>query len=300
MTVGVSTIFDGYDEISSPSKGVISSNTFDVGGVQYIVANVGFEKGTNNRFALHVAPALPFDSFTLTLGSTDLLSSSASVTVDTDGNGLYTWSGTDPNWTDGQMVDVKLEVPLINICGRSPALAYAIKAATPSYDFCHVTSQLDLAGITELDLSGVVPGRPTTPVAPGHIRRPLQPDAPGHQRHQPAELVHRHIRGPGQPDRAGPQPYPLAPEWRARGRFRRPGQPGDSAHRQLKLIKNLKRWRPRPPGQGHLQGPGQPAGTGCATQQAAPGRATVLRATDQPGDVQRPVLHPARRRRRRT
>ena len=43
-----------------------------MGGVQYIVAYVGFEKGTNNLFALQVRPALPFDSFTLTLDSTEL------------------------------------------------------------------------------------------------------------------------------------------------------------------------------------------------------------------------------------
>ena len=154
MTVGVSTIFDGYDDISSPSKGSISSNTFEVGGVQYIVAYVGFEKGTNNLFALHVNPALPYDSFTLTLGSTELSSSSASVTVNNSGQGLYTWSGTDPSWTDAQTVDVKLDIGLIDICDRSQAVAYAIVKATPSFDFCHMTSLLDLDDITELDLPG--------------------------------------------------------------------------------------------------------------------------------------------------
>ena len=338
MTVGTTPDFDGYDEISSPSKGSISSKTFEVSGVQYIVDYVGFEKGTNNQFALLLNPALPYDTFTLTLGATELsvgstdyrtdtvdlvkntgqttnttagnltdtfsrygqsfttgsntagytLSSigatfetigdtstagselmvtlnannsgnpgtalctlsdpasfsasglhtfdapatdscptlaasttyfvvitranrntttidvtltestsedsgsaagwsigdraheyttawsrftvdlnllievkgaaalpAPSVVVDTDGVGLYTWSGrTNPNWASGATVDVKLDIPLIDICGRSSAVADAIVAATLSYDFCHMTSQLDMDDITELDLTG--------------------------------------------------------------------------------------------------------------------------------------------------
>ena len=337
MMVGVSAIFDGYDDISSPSKGSVSSNTLEVGGVQYIVAYVGFEKGTNNLFALQVRPALPYDSFTLTLDSTELsvgstdfgaegalikntgqtagtsfqlslasprraqafttgpndggyrldsigvgfeflddalinsagsqltvtlnavsggnpggalctLSDPVSITphavntfdastcpalaasttyfvviervvitsgniylepttssnedsggaagwsigddnrvfaignmmwntltsgslvievngsipfpapsilVNSDGVGLYTWSGrTNPSWASGATVDVKLDIPLIDICDRSQAVADAIVAATLSYDFCHMTSQLDMDDITELDLTG--------------------------------------------------------------------------------------------------------------------------------------------------
>ena len=154
MTVGVTTTFDGYYAIVDPPAGSISSNTFEVGGVEYTVNDVSFEKGANPRFALDVAPALPYESFTLTLGSTELLSSSATVEVNNDGSGTYHWSGTNPNWTQGQTVDVKLDIGLIDICDRSSAVAYAIVKATPSYDFCHMTSQLDLAGITELDLPG--------------------------------------------------------------------------------------------------------------------------------------------------
>ena len=125
-----------------------------MGGVEYIVEVVSFEKGANPGFVLQVHPALPFD-FTLRVGSTNLESSSATATVYNDGVGFYKWDGTtNPNWTDRQVVDVELDVPLIDICGHSPAVAAAIVEATPSFDFCHITSQLDLAGITELDLTG--------------------------------------------------------------------------------------------------------------------------------------------------
>ena len=77
-----------------------------------------------------------------------------SISIDSDGVGQYTWSGTNPNWASGATVDVKLEVPLIDICARSPAVAGAIKAATPSFDFCHMTAPIDLANLTELDLPG--------------------------------------------------------------------------------------------------------------------------------------------------
>ena len=338
MTVGVDINFDGYGNVGSISQGsLFPRNTFEVGGVRHLVEYAGFEKGTSNLFALQVVPALPFDRFTLTMGSTELpvgtdtgllvkntrqssirtfefqssttlsnqashmaqqfttganntgytlssiglrfgtisntstvgseltmtlnadnsgnpgnvlctltdptsftsaavntfdapttcsplaaqtsyfvviervtLSSgtievsptnspnedsggaagwsirntnhyieggltiwvethpnlgnplmievrsaaalpAASVTVDTDGKGLYTWSGrTNPSWSDAQKVDVKLDIGLINICDRSPAVAHAIKEATPSFDYCHMTSPLDLDDITTL------------------------------------------------------------------------------------------------------------------------------------------------------
>ena len=151
MTVGVTSVFDGYYRGPGDTPvGSISSNTFEVGGVEYTINHVDYAKGTNNLFELEVSPALPFDSFTLILGSTELLSSSASVSVGGDGDGQYTWSGTNPNWTDGQKVDVKLDIGLINICDRSSVVAHAIKAATPSFDFCHMTSPIDLANLTEL------------------------------------------------------------------------------------------------------------------------------------------------------
>ena len=75
-----------------------------------------------------------------------------SISVDSDGVGFYTWSGTNPNWGEGATVDVKLDIGLIDICDRSPAVAHAIKAATPSFDYCHMTSVLDLDDVTELDL----------------------------------------------------------------------------------------------------------------------------------------------------
>ena len=161
MTVGtgtneMGTAFDGYLRITGDTLvGSISSNTFDVGGVQYTVDYVDYAKGTSNQFELGVTPALPYDAFTLTLGSTELSSSSASVTVNNSGQGLYTWSGTDPSWASGATVDVKLDIGLIDICDRPSAVADAIVKATPSFDFCHMTSPLDLDDITELDLSGV-------------------------------------------------------------------------------------------------------------------------------------------------
>ena len=67
MTVAVGTNFDGYDS----TQGSLSPDTFDVGGVQYTVDTLGFATD-DNLFEFQVAPALPFDSFTLTLGATEL------------------------------------------------------------------------------------------------------------------------------------------------------------------------------------------------------------------------------------
>ncbi len=80
----------------------------------------------------------------------------ANVSVNDSRSATYYWSGRpNPNWASGATVDVKLDIGLIDICDRPSAVADAIVKATPSFDFCHMTSQLDLAGITRLDLSGV-------------------------------------------------------------------------------------------------------------------------------------------------
>ena len=47
------------------------------------------------EWAFLVDPALPFDSFTLTLGSTELSSSSA-TRVDSSAGRQYLWSATKP------------------------------------------------------------------------------------------------------------------------------------------------------------------------------------------------------------
>ena len=67
MTVAVGTNFDGYDS----TQGSLSPGTFDVGGVQYTVDTLGFATD-DNLFEFQVTPALPFDSFTLTLGDETL------------------------------------------------------------------------------------------------------------------------------------------------------------------------------------------------------------------------------------
>ena len=67
MTVGVGSSSDGYNS----SQGSLSPGTFDVGSVQFTVDTVGFDTN-DNEFELRVDPALPFDSFTLTLGDTEL------------------------------------------------------------------------------------------------------------------------------------------------------------------------------------------------------------------------------------
>ena len=151
MTVGTDSAnaFDGFSGIA----GSLSATTFEVGGVEYTVKQAGILTAAPASWVFLVDPALPFDSFTLTVGSTELQSSSAS-TADSTAGRQYLWSGTDPNWTSGTKVDVKLDVGLINICDRSPAVAHAIREATPSFDFCHMTSVLDLDDVTELDLPG--------------------------------------------------------------------------------------------------------------------------------------------------
>ena len=152
MTVDAGAAFTGFDiAVNSISPG----NTFTVDGVQYTVSTVGYQKtGGLIGFHLEIQPAIPFD-FTLTLGATQLKSSSASSQSGFNGGTVYRWAGTtDPNWANGAMVNVVLDVPLIDICGRSQAVADAIVAATPSIDFCHMVSPFDLAAITELDLTG--------------------------------------------------------------------------------------------------------------------------------------------------
>ena len=94
------------------------------------------------------------DTLTLTLGATELPGVSADFFVNNSGSGIYGWQEPNPNWTDGAMVDVVLEVPLVDTCDRTSAVADAIVAATRSYDFCHMVSQLDMADIAELDLTG--------------------------------------------------------------------------------------------------------------------------------------------------
>ena len=83
---------------------------------------------------LRVKPAIPFDSFTLTLGATQLLSSERYCKFESwrMDSREYRWSRNNKpelgRWADP--VDVELHVPLIDICGRSQAVADAIVAAT--------------------------------------------------------------------------------------------------------------------------------------------------------------------------
>ena len=152
MTVGTDVNTAGYDS----TQGTLSQNTFEVGGVEYTVNGVIYKSsGTLTGFQFTVQPAIPFD-FNLTLGGTQLKSGSATTNNLIAGGTLYRWAGTtDPNWANGATVGVELEVfELIDICDRSPAVAHAIREATPSFDFCHMTSPIDLANLTELDLPG--------------------------------------------------------------------------------------------------------------------------------------------------
>ena len=147
MTVGLDTAnsFAGYKTLT----GSLSATTFEVGGVEYTVKQAGVLTAAPANWAFQVDPALPFDSFTVTIGSTELQSSNATTADSTSGR-QYIWSATDPNWASGATVDVKLDIGLIDICDRSPAVAHAIREATPSFDFCHMTSVLDLDDLTEL------------------------------------------------------------------------------------------------------------------------------------------------------
>ena len=101
----------------------------------------------------------------LEVGGVTYDAENAQVSTGSEGN-TYRWSRTGSPWAFNTQVSVRLDVPLINICGRS-AVADAIVAATPSFDFCHMTSQLDLAGITRLDLSGVDLGGLQPQLPPG-------------------------------------------------------------------------------------------------------------------------------------
>ncbi len=147
MTVGTDVNTAGYDS----TQGTLSQSTFEVGGVEYTVNRVLYQSlGSLTGFQLEVQPAIPFD-FDLALGGTQLKSGSATTPAVIGGGTLYRWAGTtDPNWANGATVDVKLDIELINICDRSPAVAHAIREATPSFDFCHMTSVLDLDDLTEL------------------------------------------------------------------------------------------------------------------------------------------------------
>ena len=152
MTVGTDVNTAGYDS----TQGTLSHNTFEVGGVEYTVNRVLYQSlGSLTGFQLEVQPAIPFD-FDLALDGTQLKSGSATTPSVIGGGTLYRWAGTtNPNWANNDKVDVELEVfELIDICDRSPAVAYAIREATPSLDYCHMTSPIDLANLTELDLPG--------------------------------------------------------------------------------------------------------------------------------------------------
>ena len=140
----------GYN--SSSSTGSLSGSTFEVGGVEYTVKQL--EHATAQSFIyLSLSPAgLPLQ-FELEAGGSTYRSQDAHVTTNS-GVSTYRWAVTGSLWTQSTQVDVKLDIGLINICGRSQAVAYAIVKATPSSDYCHMTSQLDLANITELDLPG--------------------------------------------------------------------------------------------------------------------------------------------------
>ena len=124
MTVATGTSFDGY----SSSQGSLSLGTFDVGGVQYTVDTVGFSTDSN-EFNFHITPALPFanNTLTFTLGATELPGGSADFFVNNSGSGIYGWQEPNPNWASGATVDVKLDIGLVDICGRSQAVA------TPSW-----------------------------------------------------------------------------------------------------------------------------------------------------------------------
>ena len=147
MTVGLDTAngFAGFDT----DTGSLSATTFEVGGIEYTVKQAGILTAAPASWAFQVDPALPFDSFTLTVGSTELQSSNATQLDFVDGR-QYLWSATVPSWSNNDKVAVKLDIGLINVCKRSPAVAYAIKEATPSFDFCHMTSLLDLDDLTDL------------------------------------------------------------------------------------------------------------------------------------------------------
>ena len=147
MTVGTDVNTAGYDS----TQGTLSRNTFEVGGVEYTVNRVLYQSlGSLTGFQLEVQPAIPFD-FDLALGGTQLKSGSATTPSVIGGGTLYRWAGTtDPSWANNDKVAVKLDIGLIDICGRSPAVAHVIREATPSFDFCHMTSVLDLDDLTEL------------------------------------------------------------------------------------------------------------------------------------------------------
>ena len=153
MTVGTRFVSGetilGYN--ASLSRGSLSDTTFEVGGVEYTVKQVDLFD-TQDVIVLSVSPAgLHLE---LEVGGVTYDAENAQVSTGSEGN-TYRWSRTGSPWTFNTQVSVRLDVPLINICGRPSAVADAIVKATPSFDFCHMTSQLDLAGITELDLSGV-------------------------------------------------------------------------------------------------------------------------------------------------
>ena len=311
MTVHVGGVLDGYHS----TQGSISSNTFAVGGVQYTVRSVGFLKVSANEFELTVTSALPFDSFTLTLGSTELLSSNATVTVHNNGDTDYIWSGTNPSWSNNDKVAVKLDIGLIDICDRSPAVAHAIREATPSFDFCHMTSPIDLANLTELDLPG---GRGTglkagdfeglsglTRLDLSHYILSLQQlpvgvfdglDSLTHLDLSHTDLLKLDLgvfEGLDNLEVLDLSDTSLQRRTVPVGVF------DDVPNLEVLRLSNESsiggyRTHLQQPRRRLLQGPGRPAGAGPGGQQPAPGLAPVPPAPDQPGDVQRPALHPAR------
>ena len=158
--VGVESIV-GFN--TSPSNGSLSDSTFEVGGVEYTVKQLE-DFDAQSVIVLSVSPAglqLELETGGVTYGAGDAQVSTSG------GTSTYRWSRTGTRWSFNTQVDVKLHLPLINICSRPSAVADAIVKATPSFDFCHMTSQLDLANITRLDLSGVDLGGLSPQLPPG-------------------------------------------------------------------------------------------------------------------------------------
>ena len=147
MSVGVNGSRKGFQL----GSGSLSARTFSLLGLGHTVQGLFDElDGSQHQLKL-VLSNQPVSDFILEVEGVGEFHSGAAARE--FGTSTYTWDISDPNWASGDTVDVEIKLALIGICDRSTGMQRLLLEITPSYDYCDGVSQLELDGITALDLT---------------------------------------------------------------------------------------------------------------------------------------------------
>ena len=156
MTVEESGMFDitGYATDPLRKLGMVEPPSFTIQGTEYMVTDLHVdEEERPRRLVLQFDPRLfPFD-FVLLLDGVRYVSKKATLSGSGVLTRVYRWDIPDPEWMDGDTLDVKL-VAVADICDRSWWVRNKLLELTPTYDTCDAVPVRDLAAITELDFNG--------------------------------------------------------------------------------------------------------------------------------------------------